>query len=185
MKKLLLIMGDLATGKSTFGNMLSRRYDTNLFVKDSIKEILGDTIGFTNREENLKLSYATAEVMSLIFSEFAKFQRNLILESNFRAAELEKLHKIAVEHDYQVLTLVFRGDVEILHARYLNRMHNENRHPVHLCAQFNTLEGFHAYLESLRNAVIPGDVLNINANDFSYQTDPEILARIDQFMSDR
>ena len=44
MGKLLLIMGDLATGKSTFANILSRRYDTQLFVKDSIKEILGDTI---------------------------------------------------------------------------------------------------------------------------------------------
>ena len=52
MKKLLLIMGDLATGKSTFANILSKRYDTNVFFKDSIKEVLGDTIGFSNREEN-------------------------------------------------------------------------------------------------------------------------------------
>ena len=72
MGKLLLIMGDLATGKSTFANILSRRYDTQLFVKDSIKEILGDTIGFTNREENLKLSQATAALMYHIFSEFSR-----------------------------------------------------------------------------------------------------------------
>ena len=30
MKKLLLIMGDLATGKSTFANILSKRYDINV-----------------------------------------------------------------------------------------------------------------------------------------------------------
>ena len=47
-------MGDLAMGKSTFANILSKRYDTNVFFKDSIKEVLGDTIGFSNREENKK-----------------------------------------------------------------------------------------------------------------------------------
>ena len=46
MKKLLLIMGDLATGKSVFADILSKRYNVNVFYKDSIKEVLGDTIGF-------------------------------------------------------------------------------------------------------------------------------------------
>ena len=54
MRKLLLITGDLATGKSTFSNILSQRYKVNVFCKDSIKEVLGDTIGFKNREENKK-----------------------------------------------------------------------------------------------------------------------------------
>lgn len=182
MKKLLLIMGDLATGKSTFANSLSRRYNASIFVKDSIKEVLGDTVGFSNRAENLKLSQATTELMIFFFSEFTKLNKDLILEANFRAAELEKIHKIAVENDYQVLTLVLKGDIEILHGRYLNRMHNENRHPVHLCAEFNTVEGFQNYVEHLRTAEIPEPVIRINANDFSYQTDSEILNRIDAFM---
>ena len=55
MKKLLLITGDIATGKSTFANILSQRYNTNVFFKDSIKEVLGETIGFSNREENKKI----------------------------------------------------------------------------------------------------------------------------------
>ena len=38
MKKLLLITGDLATGKSTFAHMLSRRYRIPVFCKDTIKE---------------------------------------------------------------------------------------------------------------------------------------------------
>ena len=115
MKKLLLITGDLATGKSTFANILSKRYDTNVFYKDSIKEVLGDTIGFTNREENLKLSKATAELMCYIFAEFGRVNKNLILESNFHTAELEKLHKLANENNYEVLTLVLRGNVDILY----------------------------------------------------------------------
>ena len=182
MKKLLLIMGDLACGKSTFANILSKRYNTNVFGKDSIKEVLGDTIGFTNREENLKLSRATMELMFFLFSEFAKLGKPLILESNFHTKELETLHKLAAEQDYDILTLVLRGDVELLHKRYLHRMQNENRHPVHLSTTLDVFEDFKGYVEYTRKEEIPGKVLEIDANDFSYQSDEAILNSIDDFM---
>lgn len=59
------------------------------------------------------------ELMFFIFSEFEKLSKDLILESNFHSAKLETLHKMAYKNNYEVLTLVFRGDVEILHKRYL------------------------------------------------------------------
>jgi hypothetical protein len=162
--------------------MLSKRYNTVLFCKDIIKETLSSTFGFSNREENLKLSYATADLMYLIFQKFAEMEKDLILESNFRIGELEMLQKMAADNDYQVLTLVLRGDVEILHKRYLNRMQNENRPAVHLCPEFNTIEGFGAYLNKLRTPSVPGEVISIDANDFLYQTDIDILSRVDGFM---
>lgn len=182
MSKLLLIMGDLATGKSTFANVLSGRYGISMFGKDSIKEVLGDTIGFSNREENLKLSKATMELMMFLFAEFAKLNKPMILESNFHTGELERLHKIAEEYDYDVLTLVLRGDVDILHQRYLNRMNNENRHPVHLSTTLDVYEEFKGYLEYSRKEEIPGNRLEVNADDFSYQTDDVLLTQIDEFM---
>ena len=182
MKKLLLIMGDLATGKSTFANILSERYDTNVFFKDSIKEVLGDTIGFSNREENKKLSNATMELIFFIFSEFGKLNKDLILESNFHTIELERLHKMAFENNYEVFTIVLRGDVEILYKRYLNRMYNENRHPVHLSTTLDVFDDFKGYIEYLRTEKIPDNTIYINADDFSYQTDKEILGKIDEFM---
>ena len=182
MRKLLLITGDLATGKSTFANMLSKRYDTNVFFKDSIKEVLGDKIGFSNREENKRLSNASMELMFFIFSEFGKLSKNIILEANFHTTELERLHQIALENNYEVLTLVLRGEVEILHKRYLNRMQNENRHPVHLSTTLDIFDDFKKYAESSRAEEILGNVIYINADDFSYQTDKDILAKIDDFL---
>ena len=75
--------------------------------KDSIKEVLGDTIGFSNREENKKLSSASMELMFFIFSEFASLEKDLILESNFHKSELEKLHKIAEDMVMMCLQLLF------------------------------------------------------------------------------
>ncbi len=184
MQKLLLIMGDLACGKSTFASILSKRYDTNVFGKDSIKEVLGDTIGFVNREENLKLSRATMGLMFFLFSEFSRLNKPLILESNFHTKELETLHQMAAERDYEVLTLVLRGDVELLHKRYVNRMQNENRHPVHLSTTLDVFEDFKNYTEYTRKEEIPGDVIEINADEFSYQTDEKLLEKIDCFMKE-
>ena len=95
---------------------------------------------------------------------------------------MEKLHKLALENDYEVLTLVLRGDVEILHKRYLNRMQNENRHPVHLSTTFDVYDDFKNYIEYSRSEEILGNTIYINADDFSYQTDKEILVKIDEFM---
>ena len=182
MSKLLLIMGDLATGKSTFANILSERYGISMFGKDTIKEVLGDTIGFTNREENLKLSKATMELMMFLFMEFEKLGKPLILESNFHTGELERLHEMAKEKGYEVLTVVLRGNADVLHQRYLNRMQNENRHPVHLSTTLDVYEDFKSYLERTRKEEIPGDRIEINADDFSYQTEEKLLKKIDEFM---
>lgn len=182
MKKLLLMTGDLACGKTTFGKILSKRYDTGLFYKDNIKEALGDTIGFSDRAENLKLSKAAVEIMTLIFSEFAALGKSLILEANFRTHELERLHGIAAAHGYEVLTLVFRADTAILHGRFLNRIANENRHPVHIIRTLNAYDDFAAYIEQARSEYVPGETLTVCADDFSYQTDPVLLEKLDGFM---
>ena len=183
MKKLLLITGDIAAGKSTFANILSERYNTNVFFKDSIKEVLGDTIGFTNREENKKLSKASMELMFFIFSEFVKLGKGLILESNFHRTELERLHKIAKHNGYDVLTIALFGDVEVLHARYLNRMTNENRHSVHLSTAIDKFEDFKKCSDYFKSIEIPGEVIRIDATDYVYQSCEEILSPIDKFMN--
>ena len=184
MKKLLLITGDLATGKSTFSNILSQRYKVNVFFKDSIKEVLGDTIGFTDRAENKKLSEASMRLMLFIFSEFAKLGKDLILESNFHTEELEKFHKIARDNNYEVLTIFLYGKVEILHKRYLNRISNENRHPVHLSMPLDVFEDFKRCSLDLTHITIPGDVIRVNADEFTYQSDPDLLAKVDRFMKE-
>ena len=182
MKKLLLIMGDLATGKSTFADILSQRYHIAVFKKDTIKEILGDTVGMGGRETHLKITAAAEGLMQMLLSEFARLGQDVILESNFRQAELDKLCRTAEQNGYQTLALLFGGTPEILHRRYLNRIEKENRHAVHQSVSRDTLEEFLNTLEYVRTVEIPVNGLYINADDFSYQTDEALLAQIDEFM---
>ena len=184
MKKLLLITGDLAAGKSTFSKILSERYCTAFFQKDTFKEILGSFIRYQGREENKALSDAAIELMRHIFSKIAVTGNPVILESNFHENELKKLHSIAEENQYEVLTIVLRGDPEILYQRYLHRMKYENRHPVHLTTTLHIREDFLLFTEESRRETITGKNFVIDATDFSYQTDPTILKQIDLFMEE-
>jgi predicted kinase len=182
MKKLLLVMGDLATGKSTFAGILSRRYQIVALYKDTFKEVLGDSIGFANREENLRLSFASAALMRMIFTEFCKLEKDLILESNFRQAELEMLHEIANEYNYQVMTVSLRADLKVLHKRFLHRLYHENRHPVHACGGFEKFDTFQDYVRNQRKLEIPGRSLELSADTFDYQQDATVFVELDQFM---
>lgn len=181
MKKLLLITGDLATGKSRFASILSKRYGVTVMYKDKIKEVLGDTVGFSNREENLKLSRATMELMTYGFSELSKLNQDVILEANFKESELKRLYEFATEQGYDVLSLVLRADIEIIYKRFVNRIENENRHLVHISG-FNGYESLKYYIDMGRKEGGFGHILEICADDFDYQTDVEILSRIDSFM---
>ena len=182
MQKLLLITGDIAAGKSTFSQILSRRYRAAAFQKDTIKEILGDYIGFRGREENKVLSNTTIELMCHIFSRTALTGNDVILEANFHEKELIKLHSIAEENQYEVLTIVLRGDPEVLYHRYMHRINKENRHPVHLSTTLDVKEDFLRSAEWIRKEKVIGETLTVEATDFSYQEDPTVLKQIDSFM---
>lgn len=119
--------------------------------------------------------------MAFLFGGSAKLRKDLILESNFRTAELETLHRVAAEYGYEVLTVVLRGDPEILHRRYLHRIRHENRHSFHPSTTFEVFEDFQEYLLRSRETVMPGNVIHADANDFAYQEDEGLLQVIDRF----
>ena len=182
MKRLILITGDLATGKSTLAGILSRRYSCPAFYKDKVKELLADSIGFSTREENMRLSVAAVELMIHAFEEISANGGDLILEANFKEDELKKIDKLAGEKEYSTMTLVLRADMDVIYKRFVNRIENENRHPAHQSG-FTGYESLKFYIDKGREYACFGEHLEILADDFSYQTDENILGRIDEFMS--
>lgn len=182
MNKLLLITGDLAAGKTVFSRQLAERYDIAVYNKDVIKEKLVDAIGFSNREENIRLSQRAVSLMCDRFAEVAPTGRDLILEANFRDRELRHIEELALEKGYRIMTLCMQGDTAILYERFRNRLENENRHPAHRSVGIENVDDFERYLQDIRNEYLPGEAVMINAGDFSYSGDGELLARIDGFM---
>ena len=180
MKKLVLIGGVLASGKSTYSMILKNKYNLNVINKDRLKEILGDNIYVKNREENKKLSVICFDLMKY----FIEVNNDiLVLECNFKDYELIELRKICNELNYEVLSLVFDANNEILHNRFLNRL-ADNRHYVHKSQDFTNIEDFIKTLNELRNASYFGKIINVNCDEFDYQNDEELFSQIEKFISE-
>lgn len=182
MKKLIIITGDLATGKSTFADVLGPKYKMPAYHKDTIKEVLSETFPFKDRLDNLKLSKATMDIMKHIFLVSAQADTSIILEANYHDGQIKELFALAVKYGYLCLTIVLEGNIDILYERYLNRIKNENRHPVHLSTNFEIKENFVQYVADTRLSKIGGSVLKLNADTFDYQSDAKTFDFIEEFL---
>jgi predicted kinase len=180
MRKIILIGGVLAGGKSTYANILKEKFNLTVITKDRLKEILGDNIYVENREENKKLSVICFDILKHLLE---CNMTNIVFESNFKDYELIELKNTCKQLNYDVLSLVFDGDNEILHQRFLKRL-EENRHYVHKSQDFTNINDFIPVIDHLRNAPYFGEIIKINCSNFSYQNDNVLFERINSFINE-
>lgn len=148
MKQVLLVSGHLAALKSTISKRLSVDLGAIVLNKDDMKEVLGDTIGFSNREENLKLSRATFKMMVKMMVDILKINDLVILESNFKPEELKQLSEVAESKNIRQTMIFLTGEAKILYDRYVKRQ--PERHFVHTSTGLISFENF-------QNSMIPFD----------------------------
>ena len=91
---LILIAGLPATGKSRFASYLQQRLNIPLLCKDSIKEILFDTIGFQSHDEKTKLNHAALESLYYAARQILAAGSSVILENNFEWYALPGLEQM-------------------------------------------------------------------------------------------
>jgi len=131
MNKIILVGGYCATGKSTFACKLSRELNIPCFEKDVIKETLGDGFGSESGEVFKKGSYATFLLMLRIVECFFQAKQVCILESNFNLREIDEIKALLDKYDSESLLFNFKGDLDILYDRYIERHKSGDRHWVH------------------------------------------------------
>jgi len=131
-KKLILVSGYCAAGKSTFARRLAQECGVPCFVKDVIKETMADC--FDENGENggdieavyRRGSAATFGIMLHVAEMFLAAGQVCVLEGNFKPHEAEALKRLGAD----CLSFVFVGDLDVLYDRYVAR----ERHSVHLPA---------------------------------------------------
>ena len=154
MSKVIVITGDLASGKSSLADSLSMRLNIPCFKKDVIKEKLVDKYGFETREENRQLSIQAVNFMFEALNNFAMNNQDVILEANFREEELNELKVICEKYGCDVSLFVLRGGIDVLYQRFLERL--PNRHKAHTSIHLeDSVDKFKEYLLSQRMEVYP------------------------------
>ena len=180
MKKVILLGGVLAAGKSTYAQILKEKFNITTITKDRLKEILGDNIYAENRAQNKALSSACFDIFKYLIKQSTC---NLLFECNFKPHELVLLNTLCNENGYKVLSIVCDADNEILHKRFIKRL-GDNRHYVHKSQDFTDINDFIPVLDELRSAPYFGQIIRVNCNDFTYQKDQALLDGIEQFLND-
>ena len=118
---LILIAGLPATGKSRFASYLQQRLNIPLLCKDSIKEILFDTIGFQSHDEKTKLNHAALESLYYAARQILAAGSSVILENNFEWYALPGLEQMIAAYGCEPITIFFGGDERVIYRRYVER----------------------------------------------------------------
>lgn len=181
MSKIIIITGCLASLKSTIAKRLSKDLNILSLQKDTMKEVLGDHIGFQTREDNLKLSHATFFMMRHIAEKCIEMNQNIIIESNFKIDELQVLRESSFLKDVDILTIFLDGDSRVLYDRYCLRQ--PQRHSVHTSTGLMSYESFHQAKQTYRKEDSLGKVIRFDTTVFSEDDYLVLLKYVVDFVS--
>jgi len=128
---IIIFTGLPATGKTTLSKNIAKALNIPLFAKDAIKEIMYDTIGWSDKAFSAKLAQATFGIMDLITEQQLQTGRSLILESNYSPKLASNTFRAwQKEYNCKIIQVVCQTDVSVLAKRYVERQHID-RHPGH------------------------------------------------------
>ena len=177
-KSIVFVSGLLASGKTVFSEYLSEQLGVLVVNKDYLKEILCDTVGFTDRDENLKLSGATHHIMRHIAENCMKIGLPIILESNFNPGDAVYFKGEIEKYRYKAVTVTLTGDKKVLYERFMKRW--ENRHPGHKSFDPNW-EDFNNQQEGWQRFDVGGEKLTVDTTFFEEVNYEEIIAKIKRY----
>ena len=128
----VLVTGIPAAGKSTAAAYLSRALALPLLSKDSVKELLYDRLGFSSREEKVRLGLAAMDAMYYAAGQLMAAGQPVILENNFENASREGLTALLGRYDCTAITVALTGDYAAVYRRFCERDRSPDRHPGHV-----------------------------------------------------
>ena len=181
MKKVVLITGDLAAGKSTLADNLSKTLGFTCIKKDCVKEVICDSVGFTTREENRRISVAAVNSMTHFLEQILKIGGDVILEANFRLSEIMKIKDIVTKYSGEISIIYLNGNEKILYERFLQRV--PTRHRAHMSQGLDKdYNKFVNYITELRNEIKDIDAYKIDVTSIS---EVEVLDKVVSFLNSK
>ncbi len=180
-KFLIIIAGMPASGKTTFASYLSNALHIPLVCKDRLKEILWERIQYdgTLREESQKFGGAAYDLSFHFCEELMKSGSALIFESNLGATCPPALDALVQQYHYHVITVLFDGDVETIHRRFVERDRTTGRHPGLVSgSRFASLEQFEKQTAPCRSFSYGDHIIRVDTTDFHNVCYNEIIDEI-------
>lgn len=170
--KIIIIEGYLASGKSTFAELLSETLKVPCLIKDKFKTSLCRSISVGDRKESSRFSAVTFDGMMYVAEQMLKAGIPLILEGNFVPAgvkavdESEEIRRLIKKYDCGVLTFQFVGDTRILYGRFTEREELPERGQANRIGRAVSYDEFHRWCHNLDPFDVGGKVIRTDTTDF-------------------
>lgn len=163
----VVVTGAPATGKTTLGRRLASDAGLPFVAKDDIKEILFDTLGWSDRAWSRKLGDATFELLFHYMEVELRAGRSFIIESNFRPElSTSSFLYLQKQFGFRPLQIVCWTEPTILFGRYKQRYLRGVRHPGHVdqdvVAEIQT-----EVMENVGPMALGGEVIEVDTTDFA------------------
>ncbi len=176
---LIIVSGPPGAGKTTLAKRIAEELGLPLLARDDIKELLFDTLGWSDRQWSKKLGLASWRVLYHLLEEMLKANQPLVVESNFRK-ELasEELSALQAKYRFETVQVLCKADGEVLLERFKQRAESGERHPGHVdCLNYDEFEAVlrQGDWDALE---IDGRVVTVDTTDFEAVDYGQIISDI-------
>ena len=172
-KKIMIIEGYLASGKSTFALQLSKSINVPYFVKDTFKTAICNNISIADRKESSLFSAVTFNAMMYVTERFFETGSPIIIEGNFVPAGMKQVDEAGVikqlidKYGYTPLTFQFKGDTRILYKRFMDREKTVERGQANKIGHDVSYDTFDGWCHNFDNFNIGGEIIQVDTTDFA------------------
>ena len=180
----IIVTGYPCTGKTTLGLRIAREFHLPFISKDGIKELLFDSLGWSDRQWSKRLGFASYELMFYFLEAQLAAGRSAIVESNFYPEQTNaKFLALQEAHGYKALQILCVTAGGVLYQRFKQRSESGERHPGHVDHQ-NYEEFSQTLLRGrLEPLAIGGTLIEVDTTDFSLIDYASILAAVGAALS--
>lgn len=183
---LIIVNGPPGSGKTTLGRRVAEALRLPFLNKDGIKELLFDTLGWSDREWSKRLGAATYAILYHVVEAELHAGASFVVESNFhRALSGEQFAAFRERYDFDVFQVLCYADGDVLYERFKARSESGERHPGHTDDMNH--DEFEEILRRGRHDPldIGGEVYEIDMTDLDAIDDDGLFAALRAFIARR
>ncbi len=163
--RLVVITGPPGTGKTSLSKRLAADLDLALLNRDTLKELLFDTLGWDDLAWSRRAGGASYELLYHVLGLLMHTRTACIVESNFQREQASaKLAALVERYSYTVVQVCCTTEADVLRARINHRATSGERHPGHVDYPLPEDEPLRGRWEPLE---LPGSVIELDTTEWT------------------